>query len=102
MRALAALVLCLISSVPCAAGVVRLSAMPDTVRQGRTLSVEALFNLPPDMIGGEFLGKKVPFFHVDSLAYRALLGIPVTLEPGPHVMIIRAEGGEEGGRQASA
>jgi hypothetical protein len=81
--------LCSSTAVP---RIVTLSALPDTVGQGKTLSVEAVFASPPDMIGGEFLGDRLPFFPVDSLTYRALAGIPIKLDPGPHEMIIRARG----------
>jgi len=90
LRILAPLIVYLLTSTSADAGIVSCYTLPDTVRQGRTLSVEAVFAQPPDMIGGEFLGKKIPFFQVDSLTYRALIGIPVKLEPGLHEMIVRA------------
>ena len=78
-------------------GTVTIQTAPDTVGQGKTLSVQARFASIPDEVAGEFLGKRIPFFMVDSLTYRALIGIPVKLEAGTHELVLRARAGEDQG-----
>ncbi len=72
------------------AGVVELRAVPDTVGQGRTLSLWASFSKSPDAVTGTFLGREIHFFKVDSLTHRAIVGIPVKTAPGEYILTISA------------
>jgi murein DD-endopeptidase MepM/ murein hydrolase activator NlpD len=72
------------------AGAVSLRAVPDTVGQGRALSVRASFSNSPDTVTGSFLGREVHFFAVDSLTYGAIIGIPVKTTPGDKVLKVSA------------
>lgn len=90
MRIISLLALSLLFAVSADAGVVTISALPDTVEQGNTLCIKAVFAKSPDLVTGDFLGKRIPFFPLDSLTYRALIGVPVTSPPGSHKMVVCA------------
>jgi len=62
---------------------------PEIVGQGKTLvicleSPRALKDLE-----GEFLGKEIRFYEVGRNRYRAILGIPLTAEPGEYKILFR-------------
>ncbi|MFQ5906008.1 MAG: M23 family metallopeptidase [bacterium] len=71
-------------------GPVAVSATPDTIEQGKTLAVRAVFNAPPDSVKGRLLKKTIIFFPLDSLTYRALAGIPIKTSPGDHELAVYA------------
>ena len=72
------------------AKLVATSAIPASVEQGKTLTVRAVFDTPPDSVKGRFLGKSVMFFQLDSLTYRALTGITLKSKPGDHEFAVCA------------
>lgn len=62
---------------------------PESVGQGKTLviyfeSPEALKDLE-----GEFLGREIRFYETGKSRYRAILGIPLTTEPGRYEILFR-------------
>ena len=64
------------------------SAIPASVEQGKTLTVRAVFDTPPDSVKGKFLGKSVTLFPLDSLTYRALAGVTLKSTPGDHEFVV--------------
>jgi len=78
------------------AKLVATSPIPESVEQGKTLTVRAIFDTPPDSVKGEFLGRSVTFFPLDSLTYRALTGVPVKSTPENHEFVVYSFGPPEG------
>ena len=62
---------------------------PEIVGQGKTLAI--YFESPQTLkdLKAEFLGREVRFYKTGENRYRAILGIPLTAEPGEHKILFR-------------
>ena len=78
----------LLFAVSAGAKLVATSAAPGSIEQGKTLTVRAVFDTPPDSVKGEFLGRSVILFPLDSLTYRALTGVTLKTTPGDHEFVV--------------
>lgn len=62
---------------------------PEIVGQGKTLAI--YFESPQTLkdLNAEFLGREVRFYETGENRYRAILGIPLTTEPGRYEILFR-------------
>lgn len=62
---------------------------PQSVGQGKTLAI--YFESPQTLkdLNAEFLGREVRFYKTGENRYRAILGIPLTTEPGRYEILFR-------------
>jgi len=82
-------ILLFILSLSAQAQELQIEIKPEIVGQGKTLAI--YFESPQTLtdLKAEFLGREVRFYEVRKNIYRAILGIPLTTEPGEYKILFR-------------